>query len=108
MFKYFRELFLEIKIWRKIRKIAKASTEALEKDNFRVDWIGRIYTVINLPEEMMERTRSKNGRQGGWCWCEIGNLAPPPRNRRSTTLSNTWIMFRQTYPHHAEQQNSAF
>ena len=61
MFKYFRELFLEIKIWRKIRKIARASTEALEKDNFRVDWIGRIYTVINLPEEMLERTDLHEG-----------------------------------------------
>ena len=61
MFKYFRELFLEIKIWRKIRKIAKSSTEALGKDNFRVDWVGRIYTVINLPDEMLERTDLHEG-----------------------------------------------
>ncbi len=61
MFTYFRELYLEINVWRKIRKIARQSTENLEKSNFRVDWIGRIYTVINLPDEMIERTDLHEG-----------------------------------------------
>jgi hypothetical protein len=52
---YFKELYEEIKIWRRIRKIAQENREVLEKSNFRVDWIGRVYTVINLPEEMMSR-----------------------------------------------------
>ncbi len=53
--KYFKELYLEIKVWRQIKKIAIESKEDLAKENFRVDWVGRIYTVINLPEEMMDR-----------------------------------------------------
>ena len=61
MFKYFRELFLEIKIWNRIRKIAKSSREMLGNDNFRVDWVGRIYTVINLPDEMLDRTDLHEG-----------------------------------------------
>jgi hypothetical protein len=52
---YFKELYEEIKIWNRIRKIAIENREVLEKSNFRVDWIGRIYTVINLPDEMMDR-----------------------------------------------------
>ena len=48
MFRYFKELYLEIKIWRRIKKIAKESEKTLNENNFRVDWVGRIYTVINL------------------------------------------------------------
>ncbi len=61
MFRYFKELFLEIKIWRRIKKIALEQEKLLGENNFRVDWIGRIYTVINLPEEMMERTDLHEG-----------------------------------------------
>ena len=61
MFRYFKELYLEIKIWRRIKKIAKESEKTLNENNFRVDWIGRIYTVINLPEDMMERTDLHEG-----------------------------------------------
>lgn len=49
---YLKNLLNEIKIWRKVKKIAKANEESLNKKGFRVDWIGRIYTVINLPEEV--------------------------------------------------------
>ena len=61
MFRYFKELYLEIKIWRRIKKIAKESEKTLNDNNFRVDWVGRIYTVINLPEDMMERTDLHEG-----------------------------------------------
>ena len=40
-------------IWYKVRKIALAFADKLESAGFRVDWIGRIYTVINLPEEVI-------------------------------------------------------
>ena len=40
-------------IWYKVRKIALAFADKLESGGFRVDWIGRIYTVINLPEEVI-------------------------------------------------------
>ena len=49
---YISKLYKELNIWRKIRKIAKSEEEALNEKGFRVDWIGRIYTVINLPEEV--------------------------------------------------------
>ena len=64
---YFKELYEEIKIWRRIRRIAKQNTELLKENNFRVDWVGRIYTVINLPEEMLSRP----DLQEGWVFMQL-------------------------------------
>jgi len=49
---YLKNLWNEIKIWRKVKKVAKYNEEILNEKGFRIDWIGRIYTVINLPEEV--------------------------------------------------------
>ena len=43
----------ELRIWFKIRNIAKESAKTLNEKGFRVDWIGRIYTVINIPDEVL-------------------------------------------------------
>jgi len=58
---YISKLYKELNIWRKIRKIAKSEEEALNEKGFRVDWIGRIYTVINLPEEVATAPISQEG-----------------------------------------------
>lgn len=58
---YISKLYKELNIWRKIRKVAKAEEEALNEKGFRVDWIGRIYTVINLPEEVATAPISQEG-----------------------------------------------
>lgn len=58
---YAKKLFRELNIWRKIRKIAKAEEEILNEKGFRVDWVGRIYTVINLPEEVATAPISQEG-----------------------------------------------
>ena len=50
---YIKNLYNEIKIWVKIRKIAQENKNKLLENGFRVDWVGRIYTVINLPEEVV-------------------------------------------------------
>ena len=50
---YITDLYNEIKIWYKIRSIAKKAEPKLKESGFRVDWVGRIYTVINLPEEVV-------------------------------------------------------
>jgi hypothetical protein len=49
---YILNLWQEYKIWRTVKKVAKENEELLNENGFRVDWIGRIYTVINLPEEV--------------------------------------------------------
>ena len=46
---YITDLYNEIKVWNKIRSIAKKAETELKEKGFRVDWVGRIYTVINLP-----------------------------------------------------------
>ena len=58
---YIRKLFKEINLWRKIRNVAKENEKALNNKGFRVDWIGRIYTVINLPEEVITAPISQEG-----------------------------------------------
>ena len=67
MFKFWKELYYELRTWRRLSKIAKASRETLEESNFRVDWVGRIYTVINLPEEMLSRP----DLQEGWVFMQL-------------------------------------
>jgi hypothetical protein len=58
---YLINLYKEIKIWRIVKSIAKENEELLNKSGFRVDWIGRIYTVINLPEEIVNAPVSQEG-----------------------------------------------
>jgi hypothetical protein len=58
---YILNLIKEIRIWLKIRKIAKENEKTLNENGFRVDWIGRIYTVINLPEEVVSAPISQEG-----------------------------------------------
>lgn len=58
---YIIKLYKELKIWWQIRKVAKSEEEALKEKGFRVDWIGRIYTVINLPEEVATAPISQEG-----------------------------------------------
>lgn len=48
---FFIEALFTIKYYRAVKSI-KAE---LEKENLRVDWIGRIYTVINLKEEFLKQ-----------------------------------------------------
>lgn len=59
---YLLNLFNEINVWRKVKKAAKENEALLNENGFRVDWIGRIYTVINLPEEVA--THNPNIQQG--------------------------------------------
>ena len=58
---YIFKLINEINIWRKVKAIALENEELLGKNGFRVDWIGRIYTVINLPEEVINQPFSREG-----------------------------------------------
>ena len=58
---YITDLYNELKTWNKIRSIAKKSELKLKEKGFRVDWIGRIYTVINLPEEVVSAPISQEG-----------------------------------------------
>lgn len=51
---YWFRLIKDIILWRKFAIIAKSSREKLTEYNLRVDRIGRIYTVINLPEDVAQ------------------------------------------------------
>jgi len=49
---YLIDLYNDIVIWYKYAKITKANRKKLEENSLRVDWAGRIYTVVNVPEEL--------------------------------------------------------
>lgn len=51
----FKRIIVDINNYLYLRRIIKKnrSTIEWEKFNLRVDWIGRIYTVINLPPEVV-------------------------------------------------------
>ncbi len=58
---YITNIINEINIWRKVRAVAKENEKLLNASGFRVDWVGRIYTVINLPEEVINQPMSNEG-----------------------------------------------
>lgn len=70
LFNYWQEFFVDLKIWWRYRKAARGSEELLVKNNMRVDWLGRIYTVINMPEEVVNNQEMV---QQGWV---ISQLRP--------------------------------
>ena len=49
---YWINLIKDIRLWFRFAKVAKQNRAYLEKNKLRVDRLGRIYTVINLPEEI--------------------------------------------------------
>lgn len=54
-FSYWSELVSEIRIWWIFRSTArnKENLEKINQADLRVDWLGRIYGVINMPEEVV-------------------------------------------------------
>lgn len=48
----FKKILEEWKIWRTVRRVVKENAKELENVGFYCDWVGRIYTVINIPEEL--------------------------------------------------------
>jgi|TARA_B110000037_G_scaffold199000_1_gene238426 hypothetical protein len=54
-FSYWTELISEIRIWWIFRSTAReeANLKKILDNELRVDWLGRIYGVINMPEEVV-------------------------------------------------------
>lgn len=56
---YWINLWREIMIWREVKNAAVQNLDLLKENNLRVDWIGRIYTVFNLPDEVIETPNTR-------------------------------------------------
>lgn len=67
---YWSEFFAELRVWWKYRKVAVQSKNLLTENGMRVDWLGRIYAVVNMPEEVQTNMEVV---QQGWV---IGQLRP--------------------------------
>jgi hypothetical protein len=68
---YWYKLYKEIRLWYIYRKVAKANEEFLASNNMRVDWIGRIYTVLNMPPEVLA---SPEIAQEGWVFQQLPKM----------------------------------
>lgn len=68
---YWREFFVDLKIWWTYRSIAIKAEDELIKSNLRVDWLGRIYTVVNMPEEVINNQEMV---QQGWVISQLGSF----------------------------------
>lgn len=55
IFSYWFNFFKELRLLYKYRKAALSIKTELEKEGLRVDNLGRIYTVINLKEELLSQ-----------------------------------------------------
>ena len=52
-FTYWHDLYKDIRIWWIFRKTSRENIKMLNEDHeLRVDWLGRIYGIVNLPEEV--------------------------------------------------------
>jgi len=49
---YLIDLYDDIMVWYRYAKVTKSNRKKLEDKGLRVDWAGRIYTVVNVPDEM--------------------------------------------------------
>lgn len=56
---YIKQLYNELRDWYDIRKTAKANIKLLAENNVRVDYLGRMYTVINVPDTLMKDQPSR-------------------------------------------------
>ena len=49
---YIKNLIREIKIWNIVKKTVNENKDKLNELGFDVDWIGRVYTVIDIPDDL--------------------------------------------------------
>tara|TARA_B100001093_G_scaffold48995_1_gene41597 strand:- start:3077 stop:3568 length:492 start_codon:yes stop_codon:yes gene_type:complete len=52
-FNYWYNFFLEFRIWFIFQTTTKRNRKKLEEQDLRVDWIGRVYGVVNVPDEVL-------------------------------------------------------
>lgn len=49
-----KKLIKEWKIWRTVKAVVKQHIDEFYALNFDIDWFGRLYTIINIPDEIVE------------------------------------------------------
>ena len=47
------KIIRELKTWRLVRKVVKENENRFWAINFDHDWLGRLYTIINIPDEII-------------------------------------------------------
>lgn len=49
-----KKIIKEWKVWRTVKHVVKQHINVFYALNFDVDWFGRLYTIINIPDEIVE------------------------------------------------------
>ena len=52
-FSYWYNFILAFRIWFIFQTTTKRNRKKLEEQDLRVDWIGRVYGVVNMPDEVL-------------------------------------------------------
>jgi len=52
-FTYWYNFIIEFTVWFRFQRLTKKSKKLLEESQLRVDWIGRVYGVVNVPDEVL-------------------------------------------------------
>ncbi len=52
-FTYWYHFLMEMRLWLIFQHTAKKSRDKLQEQDLRVDWIGRVYGVVNIPDEVL-------------------------------------------------------
>ena len=68
---YWPRFFSEAWYTRKYFKAVKSIEDELVKENIRVDWIGRIYTVITVTDELVKQP---DLMQQSWVFQQLGPI----------------------------------
>lgn len=48
----FRNIIREFKTWKIVRKTVRLNAEKFYSIGFDIDWLGRLYTIVNIPDEL--------------------------------------------------------
>lgn len=51
---YIVNLIRDIRLWREVARVTKGNREKFNAIGFDVDWVGRIYTIIDIPDDLMK------------------------------------------------------
>lgn len=71
IFRFWINVFKEAALFYKFRKATFSIRKELEDANLRVDWLGRVYTVINLKEELLNQHEYV---KQGWVLQQLGDV----------------------------------
>jgi len=51
---FIKNIIRELKVWRTVKQVVKHNKNRFYALGFDYDWLGRLYTVVNIPDEIID------------------------------------------------------